>query len=81
MYVNVMPFINGIKTTINYRSTEPFSNLHFEKLYQVLDACIHVYNHASHTVTEICCDQKYSKIMDTAKDELGMHRNYSNSGD
>ena len=53
IYVNVMPFINGTETTINYRSIEPLSNMYADKLYQVLDACIHVYNHASHTVTEI----------------------------
>ena len=55
--------------------------MHADKLYQVLDACINVYNHASHTVTEIWCDQQFSTIMDTAKDDLGMHMNYTDSGD
>ena len=34
MYVNGMTFMNGIENTIKYRSTEPLSNMHTNKLYQ-----------------------------------------------
>ena len=49
MYVNGMPFMNGIKA-INH-STEPLLNSHIDKLYQVLDVIIHIYNHVGHTIT------------------------------
>ena len=54
--------------------------MHADKLYQSLDACLRVYNHAGHTVTEIWCDQKFATIMDTFKHDLDLHMNYTSSG-
>ena len=60
-----MHFMNVIDTTIKYHSTEPISNMNADKIYQILNTCICVYNHSGHTVTEIRCDQQFTTIMDT----------------
>ena len=72
-----MHFMNVIDTTIKYHSTEPISNMNADKIYQILNTCICVYNHSGHTVTEIRCDQKDSTIMGTMKDDLVLHMNHT----
>ena len=81
MYVNGMPFMDGIDTTIKYLQTEPLLNMHTYKPYQVLYACIHVYNHAGHAVTEIRRDQQFATIMDTIRYDIGVHMNYTYVGE
>ena len=51
--------------------------MHSDNLYQFLDACICVYNHADNTVTEIWCYQQCTTIMDTVKDDLDVKMNYT----
>ena len=46
MYMNEITSVNSIETTIKKRVTEPLSNMYAEKLYQYLDVCVWVYNHA-----------------------------------
>ena len=40
-----------------------------------------VYNHAGHNFTDIRCYQQFSTIMYTFKDEIGVNRNYTYSGE
>ena len=77
MYLNGMPFMNGIDKTIKFHSKEPLSNMQAEKIYQGLDVCLHVYNHDVRTVTEIRCDQNIPNIMDAVHYELCVHMKYT----
>ena len=80
MYVNGMPFMDGIDTTIKYLQTEPLLNMHTYKPYQVLYACIHVYNHAGHAVTENLFYKQRATAINTTKDDLGVRINYTAAG-
>ena len=72
--------MNGINTTIKYCLIEPLSNMHTEKIFKALNACLYLYNHNGHTVTEIWRDKQFETIMDTVKDKLGVQINYTATG-
>ena len=55
--------------------------MHADKIYQGLVACLCVHNHTGHTVTKILCDQQFATIMNTVKDDLDVHMNYTSSGE
>ena len=55
--------------------------MHVDKLYQGLNAHLHVYNHTCHNVTGNRCDLKFTTTMDTVKDGLGVHMNYTATGE
>ena len=80
LYVSGMPFMNGIDAYIKHWLTKPLSNIHSDKLYQGLDSYLSIYNFAGHTVTEIQCDQQFATIINTAKDYLGVHMNWTADG-
>jgi hypothetical protein len=70
-----------IDRTIRFRSAIPIENRTHEEYYCVLDMVLRLYNSTGFHVKTIHCDREFRAMMEKAKDDLGVHMNFTNALD
>jgi hypothetical protein len=81
MFVNQLPFLTAIDSTIKFRSCVPLNSQKDEEIYRALDNVLRFYNQAGHWITDIQCEKQFKPLMDEVKDKLGIEMNYTTKGD
>ena len=77
MFVNGMPMLTSIDTTIKFRSLIPLKDQTAEELYKALDVVLRKYNKNKFRVNKINCDQQFKPLMEDVEDNLGIRMNYA----
>ena len=79
MFINKMPFLMGIDTSIRYRSVVPIENGEAESYYKAIDVMFRTYNAADFRIQYIHCDQEFEPLFEPLQDDLGVTINPANS--
>ena len=77
MFVNRLPMLTTIDTSIKFRSLVPLESQTAEVLYKALDVVLRKYNKNSFRVTKIRCDNQFKPLMEDIEDNLGIEMNYA----
>jgi len=75
MFVNGMPMLTSIVTTIKFRSLVPLKDQTAEELYKALDVVLRKYNKNKFKVNKINCDQQFKPLMKDVEDSMGIWMN------
>ena len=79
MYVNRLPMLTGIDTTLKYRSFEPLTCRTITEIHRALKTFLRTYNRGGFKITRIDCDNEFRPLLD--KIEIEVEMNFANPGD
>ena len=79
MFVNELPMLTTIDTTIKFRGLIPLSSRSHNDIYDALDQVLRFYNKSGYYIKTIYCDGEFKPLMDKIKDELDINMNYTNA--
>ena len=77
MFVNGMPMLTTIDTTIKFRALVPLKDQTAEVMYKALDVVFRKYNKNKFRITKINCDGQFTPLMENVEDGLGVRMNYA----
>ena len=71
MFVNGLPMLTSIDTSIKFRSLVPLKSQTAKELYKALDVVLRKYNKNKFQVNKINCDQQFNLSWKMSKTTLG----------
>jgi hypothetical protein len=77
MYVNRMPVLTSIDTSIRHRCSVPLKNRTAKEIYRGLDVIFRAYDKAGFRIKDLHCDGEFKSIMDVVCDDLSITMNYT----
>ena len=81
MYINNIPMMTGVDTTIPFRSLVCVNSMTADEFYKAIDEIFRHYNGAGFLIGQIDCDRQFKPLMNKVKDELSVHMNYTATDD
>ena len=79
MFVNEIPMLTTIDTTIKFRGLVPMNSRTHSEIYQSLDKVLRFYNKGGYYIKTIHCDGEFKAIMSKVSDDLNITMNYTNA--
>ncbi len=81
MFVNDLPSLTAIDTTVRYRSCVTLDSRSKDELYRALDDIFRFYNKAGFTITDIHADPEFNPLLNKVCDELNIRLNPTAKGE
>ena len=81
MFINELPMLTGIDTTIKNRDFEALRCQTIPELRRALDTFLREYNKAGFRIGRIDCDRQFQPMFEEMEDDWEIELNFANPGD
>ena len=79
MFVNEIPMLTTIDTTIKFCGLVPMNSRPHTEIYESLDKVLRFYNKAGYYIKTIHCDGEFKAMMTKVSDDVNIQMNYTNA--
>ena len=80
-FINKLPMLTGIDTTVKYRNFEALQCRDITELRRALDTFLRTYNKAGFRIKRIDCDSEFKPLFEEMEDDWDIELNFASKGE